>query len=383
VWYVLDKRRKEPTMNLQILAQNVRRLRIAKRLSQSALADTAGLSLPAIKSLELAKSEPRMRTMQAIAKALDVKLQDLFLAVRELRTVRFRSARRMQNRENVLAEVARWLDDFNYLEKILNQQMPFSLKPVRGQCSRDCLVEAAGLCRKKLGLKPTEPIHDICGLLEHAGVKVFPIPMASDSFFGLSVGEKDGGPAVVVNIWERISVERRIFSAAHELGHLMLHPDAYDVTKVEESKEEEQEADRFAAHFLMPNEGFRKEWNEAAGLYFVDRVFKVKRIFRVSYKTVLSRVLEDGVADNSIWMKFNMAYRQHFSRKLVFKEEPMGIGPAEPFGMQRFDFFEDRFRRLTREAVEKDKISLSRGAEMLRIGIEEMQDLLQNWEAIL
>ena len=370
-------------MNLQILAQNVRRLRTAKRLSQSALADDAGLSLPAIKSLELAKSEPRMRTMQAIAKALDVKLQELFQPVRELRTVRFRSAKRMQNRENVLAEVARWLDDFNFLEESLNKKMPFSLGAVRRQCSRDRLAEAAGLCRKKLGLKVTEPIHDICGLLEHAGVKVFPVPMASDSFFGLSVGEEDGGPAVVVNVWERISVERRIFSAAHELGHLMLHPDAYDVNKVDESKEEEQEADRFAGHFLMPNEGFRKEWNEAAGLHFVDRVFKVKRIFRVSYKTVLSRLLEEGAVDKSIWMKFNMAYQQHFNRKLSFKEEPMGIDPAEPFGMQRFDFYEDRFKRLTREAVEKDKISLSRGAEMLRIGIEEMQDLLQNWEVIL
>ena len=370
-------------MNLQILAQNVRRLRTAKRLSQSALADNAGLSLPAIKSLELAKSEPRIRTMQAIAKALDVKLQELFQPVRELHTVRFRSAKRMQNRENVLAEVARWLDDFNFLEKSLNKKMPFSLSAVRAQCSRDRLAEAAGLCRKELGLKPTEPIHDICGLLEHAGVKVFSVHMASDSFFGLSVGEEDGGPAVVVNVWERISVERRIFSAAHELGHLMLHPDAYNVTKVEENKEEEHEADCFAGHFLMPNEGFRKEWNEAAGLHFVDRVFKVKRIFRVSYKTVLSRLLEEGAVDKSIWMKFNMAYQQHFNRKLSFKKEPMGIDPAEPFGMQRFDFYEDRFKRLTREAVEKDKISLSRGAEMLRIGIEEMQNLLRNWEVIL
>jgi len=132
----------------------MRRLRTAKRLSQSALADNAGLSLPAIKNIELAKSEPRMRTMQAIAKALHVKLQELFQPVRELRTVRFRSARRMQNRENVLAEVARWLDDFNFLEKSLNKQMPFSLKTVRGQCSRDRLAEAAALCRKKLGLKP-------------------------------------------------------------------------------------------------------------------------------------------------------------------------------------------------------------------------------------
>ncbi|MFH7321415.1 ImmA/IrrE family metallo-endopeptidase [Desulfurivibrio sp. D14AmB] len=370
-------------MDLKILAHNVRRLRVAKRLSQSDLANIAGLSLPAVKSIELVKSEPRIRTMQAIAKALDVKLQVLFQPVRELRTVRFRAAKRMQNRENVLAEVAKWLDDFNYLEQCLNERKQFKLKEARASCSRARLAEAAGLCRKKLGLKSTEPIHDICGLLEQAGVKVFPVPMASDSFFGLSIGEEDGGPAVVVNVWERISVERRIFSAAHELGHLMLHPDAYDVTKVDESKEEEKEADRFAGYFLMPDDGFRKEWNEAAGLHFVDRVFKVKRIFRVSYKTVLSRLLEKEVVDKSIWMKFNIAYQKKFNRKLSFKEEPMGIDQAEPFGMQRFDFYEDRFRLLTREAVEKDKISLSRGAEMLRISTEDMQELLQNWEVIL
>lgn len=370
-------------MNLQVLSKNVRRLRTAKRFSQRALADTAGLSLPAIKNLELAKSEPRMRTMQAVAKALDVKIQELFHPIRQLHTVRFRSSKRMQNRENVLAEVARWLDDFNYLEKSLKKEKPFRLNSVRAQCTRDRLAEAARLCRKKLGLKPTEPIHDICGLLEHAGVKVFPVPMASDSFFGLSVFDSDGGPAVVVNVWERISVERRIFSAAHELGHLVLHPDAYDVSQVEENKEEEHEADRFAGHFLMPDEGFRKEWYEAAGLHFVDRVFKVKRIFRVSYKTVLSRLIEYGDADSSIWRKFNIAYQRRFNRRLSFKEEPMGMNAAEPFGMQRFDFFEDHFSRLTREAVEKDKISLSRGAEMLRIGIEEMQELLKDWEAVL
>ncbi len=51
--------------------------------------------------------------------------------------------------------------------------------------------------------------------------------------------------------------------------------------------------------------------------------------------------------------------------------------------MHRFDFFEDRFSRLTRETVEKEKISLSRGAEMLRIGIEEMRELWNDWENVL
>jgi len=370
-------------MNLQSLAKNIRRLRTAKRLSQRTLAERAALSPPSVKNLELAKTQPRMRTVQAIARALDVPIQELFLPVRELRTVRFRSGKRMLNRENILAQVSRWLDDFNYLEQILDEHRPFLLKELRVRCSRDDIAAAAELCRNFLGLKPTEPIHDLCGLLEHAGIKIYPLSCASEGFFGLSIAEEDGGPAIVVNVWERITVERHIFSAAHELGHLMLHRDTYSVDQTEENKEQEQEADLFAGRFLLPDQGFRREWNDAAGLHWVDRVFKVKRIFRVSYKTVLTRLKEYGLADDSIWKKFNLAYQSRFKRTLAFKEEPLGIEPSEPYRLQPFDFYEDRISRLTRLAVEEDKISLSRGAEILRIGVEEMQDLLKNWGSVL
>lgn len=369
-------------MDLNILAQNIRRLRTAKRLSQKALAEAAGLSVPAISKIELGKGEPRVRTLQAIARALDARLQLLFSPARELKAVRFRSTKRLQFRENILAGISRWLDDFNYLESVLDERRPFLLREIRDLCSRNDIVEAAGKCRKKLNLRETEPIHDICGIMERAGVKVYPVPMASDGFFGLSIGEEDAGPAVVVNVWERISVERRIYSAAHELGHLMLHQDAYDVNTVVENSNEEHEADMFAAHFLLPDKGFRKEWNEAAGLHWVDRVFKVKRIYSVSYKVILRRLIDCGAADNSIWKKFNFAHQQRFKRKLSYKEEPCGL-ETEPFGLKKFDFYEDRLSRLTRKAVEGDKISVSRGAEILQIGIEEMQDLLNNWEKVL
>jgi len=88
------------------------------------------------------------------------------------------------------------------------------------------------------------------------------------------------------------------------------------------------------------------------------------------------------ISDRSIWMRFNQAYQRRFNRKLAFKEDPMAIDSSEPFGFKPFDFQEDRFSRLVREAVEKDKISLSRGAEMLGIGVGDMQDILQNWETI-
>jgi len=370
-------------MNIHVLSKNVKQFRNAKKLSQKDLAALAGISVPALKNLELAKTEPRMKTIQAIAKALNVKLYELFQPTKELTTVRFRSAKRMQNRNNILSYIARKIDDFNYLEDLLESKKQFGLNSIKSKCTQVTPVEAAELCRKELELKDTEPIHDICGLLEDAGIKVFPVNMTSDSFFGLSVGEDDGGPAVVVNVWERISVERWIFSAAHELGHLLLHPYSYDVNLLKDDENEEKEANKFAGHFLMPDKGFQKEWDEALGLHFVDRVLKVKRIFRVSYKTILSRLIEYSDADNSIWKNFNIAFQKRYSRKIPFKEEPNCLTGAEPFGMQRFDFYEDRFSRLVRKAVEEDKISLSRGAEMLDIGIEEMQALLQDCGEIL
>lgn len=369
-------------MNAQELARNVRRLRVAHGLSQKALAAKAGLSLPALKNLELARTAARVRTLQTVAAALDVKLADLLKPARELKTVRFRSKKRMRNRENILAAAARWCEDFDYLENLLDSQVGFALKELEPKIDRGRPEEAAGLCRCRLGLKPDEPIHDLTGLLEHAGVKVHTVRVQSDGFFGLSIGEEDCGPAVVVNAWERITVERRIFSAAHELGHLLLHPAAFNVDMTKENEREEKEADRFAGHFLLPDAGFRKEWNAAAGLHWVDRVLKVKSIFRVSYKTVLFRLMENSALDNSAWKRFYWDYSRLYRVRLPHKEEPAAPG-FEPGALAEFDFREDRFSGLVRKAVETEKISVSRGAEMLGCSLLEMRDLNNSWAPVL
>jgi Zn-dependent peptidase ImmA (M78 family)/DNA-binding XRE family transcriptional regulator len=351
-------------------------------MSQRALADASGISLPAIKNIESSKNEPRVQSLQAIAKALKVPLQELFLDVGILKTVRFRSNKQMQNRENILAEISHRLKEFILVEDILEQKVPFALKSAQKKCSPSDIIKAARICRENLELKPSEAIRDICGLLEHAGIKLFPIKVISPGFFGLSVGIDDGGPAIVVNTSDRISIERQIFSAAHELGHLMLHQDAYDVDNLEENNIEEYQADLFAGHFLIPTEGFLKEWEEASGLHPVDRVFKVKRIFHVSYKVILTRLIELGKTDKSIWKKFNYLYNKRFNRSLTHHEEPLAIDSAEPFGLERFDFFEDRFSKLVRQALEADKISLSRGAELLKKSIGELQELMIQWKMV-
>jgi transcriptional regulator with XRE-family HTH domain len=77
-------------MSSEILAQNVRRLRVVRGISQQGLADASGISLYAIKNIELAKGISRVNTIRKIAKALNARLRDLFIPIRKLHAVRFR-----------------------------------------------------------------------------------------------------------------------------------------------------------------------------------------------------------------------------------------------------------------------------------------------------
>jgi Zn-dependent peptidase ImmA (M78 family) len=253
-------------------------------------------------------------------------------------------------------------------------------------------IALAAAARKSVGLAEDAPIRDICGLLEDNGVKVRRLTVASHEFFGLSVGPKDGGPAVIVNTWDRIPVERWIFSAAHELGHLLMHLDAYDASCSDESAEEEREADLFAAHFLMPEAAFEKEWAGGAGLSFVDRVMKTKRIFHVSWKTVVYRLTQTGKMPKHAWGMFQAQFKQKYGRSVGRTEEPEGAsqryfsGDAssarsgdEPDQLSSIDFQEDRLLRLIREALDAKLISLSRAAEVLDCSVSDMRALTRGW----
>ncbi len=371
-------------MELTVISQNLRRLRHGRKKTQKEIAEAAGISLPAYKKLENAQTQPRVTTLEKIAKALGVRLQELVAPVRQLNAVRFRSQKKMRSREDILADVSLWLADYRFLEQQLDNTIPYKFGHVSTGLNEHDPVkrakEAAVKAREVLGLDAKEPIHDICGLLESAGVKVYQIHSTSEGFFGLSVGADDAGPAVIVNVWDRISVERWIFSAAHELGHLLLHLDAFDVNNDIEDKAQEKEADVFASHFLMPDAGFLNEWEETYGLHPVKRVFKVKRIYRVSYKTVLMRLIEMGIADSKVWKQFNIAYKRLYGRNLSFKQEPHSLRAGEPSNLDDMDFISDRFHRLVRKAMEEEKISISRAAEILRISVSQMREQIIAWK---
>jgi Zn-dependent peptidase ImmA (M78 family)/DNA-binding XRE family transcriptional regulator len=384
-------------MNNEVIAHNLKRLRANARYNQSDLAEKAGMSLSGYQKLERGKANPRADSLRSIAQALHVPIQELLTDIKLLKEIRFRSLKRLKTRDQVISDVATWLKDFSSLENLTGEHSIADLEEfytfLDNNQSRS-IPALAKFCREKFGLAEKEPVIDICGLLEARGIKVRSIEVETDSFLGLSVSSnEDGGPAVIVNTWKRLPVETWIFSAAHELGHLLMHLNAYDVEQTSEEEVQEVEADQFASHFLMPNEAFKREWDEAAGLNLVDRVFKVKKVFKVSWRTVLYRYSESLPSEKrgKLWMQFNIEYKNRYRRSLQKNLEPIGIGSdhyklnhryntaSEPFKLDLFDFKEDRLPYLVRKAVEGGDISLSRGAEILKLRSREMRQLASSW----
>lgn len=359
------------------VGKNIQRIRIMKGLSQVDCADKSGITRLALANIEKNASNPKSSTVMAIAATLGVPMHELFRAAPTMHAVRFRSKKALSTRERnereyELIRLSQWLADYHEVEEFVGDTKPFALERLTAQGP----VAMAQEARKALGLSDHEPIYGIGGLLAKAGIKLYVFNLASmKKVFGLSVGVGEGGPVIGINCDPSISIERRIFTAAHELGHVLMHHASYDVDEVTEHDQEEKEADMFAGEFLMPDAAFRHAWNATRGEAFVDRVLQIKRIFRVSYKVVLHRLIVDGGHDSQhIHMKFATEYQRKYSQTL--KDH------FEPDGLVEHDFVNDGFTGLVRDALEKEAISMSRAAEMLGITMTELRERFTEWSRI-
>ena len=201
----------------------------------------------------------------------------------------------------------------------LGESLPFLLREVREKDPKKAAIRV----REVLGI-PLLGIPDLPLLMEKAGVKLRVRQFGFKKTFGLSASEKDGGPAIVVNSEQGIPVERQLFSVAHELGHLVLHKNSYDASKVDESEEEERTANLFAGHFLVPDEGLEKAWNESRGLHWVESVLRIKKQFKVSYMTVLVRLAQLLAKPDigALIAQFRKEYAERYGQQLKDHYEP-------------------------------------------------------------
>jgi len=375
-------------MAVSDIGSNVRRYMKIRGLTVPTLAKKGGIGTATLSNVLNGRSEPKSSTLVSLAAALGVSVVDLVADSPKLQSLRFRTAKTLSGREKaerdeLRHDTALWLANYRFLESQLGESQPFVL----GEVGEKDPKKAAIRVRQVLGI-PLAAISDLPQLMEQAGIKLRIHRFGFTRTFGLSVAANDDGPAIVVNSEQKITVERQLFSVAHELGHLVLHKSSYDASKVEENNEEERSANLFAGHFLVPDEGLDKAWKESKGLHWVDSVLRIKKKFKVSYMTVLVRLsqLLPKPDIGALIAQFRKEYAERYGQQLKGHYEPDSIaGPvadADPKHLDQTDLMEDRFNRLVRQAFEKEIISIGRAGEMLGLSLEEMRSLAKAWQEV-
>ena len=356
-----------------IIAENIRRYRIIRGFDQAQMAERADISRVSYGKIETGKVMPRETTLEKIAEILNVSVFELLKPVPKPKAIFFRThkvgtAREIANKDQTVALACRWLENYKFLQEVTGVSGT-DLPDWMLKNTSETTEAFAEKIRNKL-LQNEHPIDDLPRLLESNGIKVRLMPFETDKCFGFSFGKKDGGPALVINTGFDIPKERQLFSLVHELGHLLLHFSGNIDKATDDENEPEREANKFAASFLIPRDAFFSCWNAREDLYWFERIIAVKRIFKVSYMTVLC-ILEDDGKKKIVYSWFKQGYKKRYGRDLPATVEPC---PAE------ITFCMGNYMALARKAFEAGAITESRLAELLEETHAKTRERIKDWD---
>ncbi len=259
--------------------------RESRRLTQKALADASSTTQASISRAEAGVHEPQDSMIDAWAHAL--RYPSTFFAHTSDAPPLPRTFWRKQSKlgrtdqKEIEATIAIRCLNLQALVRSVDLPEPDAPTITLGTSVRSP-VEAAQYLRARWHV-PVGPVADLVGLVEGNGIFVVRLP-GTEGFQGVSIRDprKDLPPVMFVSADDPADRER--WTVAHELGHIVLH---HHIATVGDDEDEiEDEANAFAAEFLMPAHEIRHQLSSRTGL---ADLAQLKLHWRVSMGALLRR----------------------------------------------------------------------------------------------
>ncbi|MEU0074110.1 XRE family transcriptional regulator [Streptomyces sp. NPDC006332] len=300
-------------------------------MTKRGLADELGVTPAAVSQYEMGTNRPRPDLLPRLAEILDVPLT-YFLAGRpharlDPSAAHFRSLR--STRAYQRAKAVAFTEQVWELTYALEKRVQLPVVDLPGFAGGEVHpgtdlpsepASAARALRVAWGLG-TGPIAHLVRRLEAHGIVVV-TPQRDEDLRSVDAFSTSRlpRPLIVLTPNRTDDVYRHRFSAAHELGHLILHGDTNpgDITQ-------EREADTFAAEFLTPRESILPELPARADLH---KLSQLRDSWGVSVHSLLYRCRELGLLSDS---SASRAYqRLHgLQGQPGFAPEPLAGYPGE------------------------------------------------------
>ena len=389
------------------LPDRLRDARLQADLTQEQVADYLGIRRPAIAEIEAGKRAVKSTELVQLAELYGKTLRwlvegaespedriaaALFRAGEPTSPLLRREAAKLARRCRLVNDLERKLDLERRHDTIPQYHSERAVKDFSQatQHARDVAYQE----RARLGLGTAGPIRDVWGLLEDAGLHVFPLRLGRDTEIdGVFTRPAEARACVGVNVdkW----VFRQAFTVVHEYAHALMDGDIVgeacatgrawsDATRGEYANRELR-ANQFAAVFLVPRESLlrylrsrerlaRERGKERANDLTPIDIVRGQDHFGVSAEMLLWRLQNEDLID--------AAERKRLAEEI---EKAGGvIALARALGYDWRDRAQPvtRTQELALKGYVKGLVSLGILAEIFDRAKEDMVELLRSWSVM-
>ncbi len=310
-----------------IFGERVKLAREIQGWTQGKLAEQVGVSQSAIAQIESGVTQPHVSTLDAIA--LSTKFPPSFFRQPSpqdfpLGSLSFLYRSRASTRARDLGMAHAWATlVWDIVKEMMRQLQPIPVTLPRLSGERP--LTAARVTRSELRLPPNAPIDRVLMPVERAGVLAVALPISVEGLDAFSVWAGEEGRQPVIVSSREPAGDRLRFSLAHELGHLVMHSPILDTVS-----QLEKEADQFAAEFLLPEEGIRRDIVSPVTL---SSLAALKPKWRVSIAALVRRARDLSIISET---QYRMLMKQVSARGWRTQEpENLAVTPEKPRAIRK------------------------------------------------
>lgn len=161
-------------------------------------------------------------------------------------------------------------------------------------------------------LLPRGPVDDVVEICEDAGIVVIPFDFGTELIDAFCQHATDGLPPLIFINSRMKEVDRIRFSICHELGHLVMHRMPNKIM--------EEQANQFAAAFLMPAQDIRHSLRQLS----LEKLMALKLYWKVSMQALVRRARDLG----EITERAFKYYMVEMSKRGWRSKEPVSINKS-------------------------------------------------------
>lgn len=334
------------------------RIHQARKMAQRSLRDLAsevGVSAQAISKYERGEDVPSSGVLLRLAKALGMRAEYFLRPQRDITiTPAFRKRASLSKKaQDATIECIRdWLERYIEIEEIVQADGAAFAMPgtfPRTVRAMDDVERAADDLRAAWDIGD-DPIRSVTELLEDEGIKVGVIN-APETFDACTFWAEDGLRIPVIAVRCGIAGDRQRLSLAHELGHLVLHPEGLD---------DEKAAMRFAGAFLVPERAARRELGAAPVRHHIAllELISLRAKYGMSVQAWVYRARELGILSEYGFVEMQKAFRRSGTHNQEIGDDCFVEAPR-------------RRDRLVLRALAESAISETKAAELLCLSLGE------------